>query len=61
MLEVKAKRNVRSGTLDLKYVEGPNADRLWGGSSGNDRALIEMDDTDARIGIVDGRFVPEPG
>ena len=60
-LEVKAKRDVRAGTLDPKYVEGPDADRLWGGSSGNDRAFIEMDDTDARIGIVDGRFVPEPG
>ena len=60
-LEVKAKRDVRAGTLDPKYVEGPDADRLWGGGTGNDRAFIEMDDTDARIGIVDGTFVPEPG
>jgi iron(II)-dependent oxidoreductase len=60
-LEVTAKRDVRAGELRPDDVEGPDADRLWGGSSGNDRAFIEMDDTDARIGIVDGRFAPEPG
>ncbi len=60
-LEVTAKRDVRAGELRPDDVEGPDADRLWGGSSGNDRAFVEMDDTDARIGIVDGRFTPEPG
>jgi iron(II)-dependent oxidoreductase len=60
-LEVTAKRDVRAGMLRPNDVEGPDADRLWGGSSGNDRAFIEMDDTDARIGILDGRFAPEPG
>ncbi len=60
-LEVTAKRDVRSGELRPDDVEGPDANRLWGGSSGNDRAFVEMDDTDARIGIVDGRFTPEPG
>ena len=50
-LEVTAKRDVRAGELRPVDVEGPGADRLWGGSSGNDRAFIEMDDTDARIGI----------
>ncbi|MCZ6483305.1 MAG: SUMF1/EgtB/PvdO family nonheme iron enzyme [Alphaproteobacteria bacterium] len=60
-LEVTAKRDVRAGELRPDDVEGPDADRLWGGSSGNDRAFIEMDDTDARIGIVEGRFSPEPG
>ena len=60
-LEVTAKRDVRAGELRPDDVEGPDANRLWGGSSGNDRAFIEMDDTDARIGIVDGRFAPEPG
>ncbi len=60
-LEVTVKRDVRAGELRPDGVEGPNANRLWGGSSGNDRAFIEMDDTDARIGIVDGRFAPEPG
>ena len=60
-LEITAKRVVRAGELRPDDVDGPDANRLWGGSSGNDRAFIEMDDTDARIGIVDGRFAPEPG
>jgi iron(II)-dependent oxidoreductase len=60
-LAVTARRDVRAGELRPDDVDGPDADRLWGGSSGNDRAFIEMDDTDARIGIVDGRFTPEPG
>ena len=60
-LKVKAKRDARAGELRPDDVERPDADRLWGGSKGNDRAFIEMDDTDARIGIVDGRFLPEPG
>ena len=59
-LEVTAKRDVRAGELRPDDVEGPDADRSWGGS-GNDRAFIEMDDTDARIGIADGLFTPEPG
>ena len=52
-LEVTAKRVVRAGELRPDDVEGPDVDRLWGGSSGNDRAFIEMDDTDARIGVVE--------
>ncbi len=60
-LEVKAKRDVRAGRLRPDDVEGPDADRLWGGRSGNNRAFMEMDDTDSRIAIVDGRFAPEPG
>lgn len=60
-LEVTAKRDVRAGELRPDDVEGSDANRLWGGSSGNDRAFIEMDDTDARIGILDGRFTHEPG
>ena len=60
-LAVTARRDVRAGELRPDDVEGPDADRLWGGSSGNDRAFIEMDDTDARIGIVNGRLAPEPG
>ncbi len=59
-LEVTAKRDVRAGELRPDDVEGPDSDRSWGGS-GNDRAFIEMDDTDARIGIVEGHFTPEPG
>jgi iron(II)-dependent oxidoreductase len=60
-LAVTARRDVRAGELRPDDVEGPDADRLWGGSRGNDRAFIEMDDTDARIGIADGHFAPEPG
>ena len=60
-LEVRAKRDVAAGTLRPDDVEGADADRLWGGAGGNDRAYIEMDDTDARIGIAGGRFTPEPG
>jgi iron(II)-dependent oxidoreductase len=60
-LTVTARRDAGAGTLRPDDVGGPDADRLWGGSSGNDRAFIEMDDTDARIGIADGRFLPEPG
>ena len=60
-LEVTAKRDVRAGALHPDDVEGPDADRLWGGAGGNARAFMEMDDSDARIGIVAGRFAPEPG
>ncbi len=59
-LEMTAKSDVRAGELRPDDVAGPDADRSWGGS-GNDRAFIEMDDMDARIGIVGGRFTPEPG
>lgn len=58
-LDVTARRDVHAGELRPEDVEGPDAVRLWGGGSGHDRALIEMDDTDARIGIAGGRFVPE--
>lgn len=60
-LDVTAVRDVAAGELRRADVEGPDADRLWGGAAGNDRAYIEMDDTDARIGIEDGRLTPEPG
>ena len=60
-LEIKARRDVRAGRLRPDDVEGADADRLWGGRRGNDRAFIELDDSDARIGIVDGRFAPAAG
>ncbi len=60
-LQIKARHDTRAGELDPGDVEGPDADRVWGGTGGNDRAFIEMDDTDARIGILGGRFAPEPG
>ncbi len=60
-LHVTAKRDARPGELRPEDVAGADADRLWGGRSGNDRAFIEMDDSDARIGITGGRLAPEPG
>ncbi len=60
-LAMAARPDVQAGELRPDDVEGPDADRLWGGSRGNDRAFIEMDDTDARIGITEGRFAAEPG
>ncbi len=60
-LRIEAGRDVAAGGLRPGDVAGPDADRLWGGSGGNARAYIEMDDSDARIAIVGGRFVPESG
>jgi iron(II)-dependent oxidoreductase len=60
-LEVTAARDVGAGTLDPSDVAGADADRLWGGSGGNPRAFIEMDDSDARIAIAGGRFAAAPG
>lgn len=60
-LDVTAARDVPAGELRPGDVAGPDAERLWGGSSGGDRTFIEMDDIDARIGVKNGRFVPEPG
>ena len=55
-LEVTARRDVRAGELRPDDVNGPDADPLRGGSSGNDRAFLEMDDTDARR--VEGPDMP---
>jgi iron(II)-dependent oxidoreductase len=60
-LDVVARRDVPAGELRPDDVGGADGDRLWGGTGGNRRAYIEMDDTDARIGIQGGRFQPEPG
>lgn len=57
-LDVTAARDVPPGELEGDDIEGPDADRLW---SGGGQAFIEMDDPDARIGIENGRFVPEAG
>ena len=56
-----ARRDVPAGELRPDDVGGADVDRLWGGTGGNPRAYIEMDDTDARIAIQGGRFQPEPG
>jgi iron(II)-dependent oxidoreductase len=60
-LRITARRDIPAGELHPEDVAGPDAARVWGGTAGNDRAYIEMDDTDARIGIENGRFAPEPG
>ncbi|MCZ6523898.1 MAG: SUMF1/EgtB/PvdO family nonheme iron enzyme [Alphaproteobacteria bacterium] len=60
-LEVTAKRDVAAGALRPEDVAGRDAGRLTGGSGGSARAFIEMDDSDARIAILGGRFVAEAG
>ena len=60
-LKVTARRDVTAGRLRPGDIIGPDADRVLGGNRGNDRAFIELDDGDARIGIVGGRFTPAPG
>ena len=58
-LDIRAVRDVAAGALRPDDVAGPDADRVWGGP-GNDNAFIELDDSDARIGIVGGRFASRP-
>ena len=60
-LDVAAARDIAAGALRPGDVAGADADRLWGGISGNPRAFIEMDDSDARIAIIGGRFAAAPG
>jgi len=60
-LEITPLRDVAAGALRPADVKGPDADRLWGGSDGNPRAFVEMDDSDARIAIAGGRLVAAPG
>jgi len=59
-LEVTLKRDVPAGALRSEDVEGPDADRVWDGSRGTERSYIEMDDSDAGIGIINGRFAAAP-
>lgn len=59
-LDITAVRDVGAGEVAPDDVTGPDADRLVGGRD-DTRAYVELDDTDARIGIAGGRFVPEPG
>lgn len=60
-LDIQAKHDLPAGELRPNDVSGKDADRVWGGDSGSTRTFIEMDDTDARIGIAKNRFTPEPG
>lgn len=57
-LDVTAARDVPAGELAPQDIKGPDAGLVWSGGS---QALIELDDPDARIGIDNGRFVPEAG
>ena len=57
-LAVKARRDVAARVLGPDDVGGADADRLWGGAGGNDRAFIAMDDTAARTAVSGGRFLP---
>jgi formylglycine-generating enzyme required for sulfatase activity len=60
-LKVTLKPDVGAGALSSEDVAGPDADRVWGGSRGGTRVFIELDDSDAGIEIINGRFAPSPG
>ncbi len=60
-LKVTLNRDSRAGELRPQDVAGPDADRVWGGRRGGTRVFIEMDDNDAGIEIINGRFAPSPG
>ena len=46
------------GRLQEGDVTGADADRVLGGPRANVRTFIELDDEDAQIGLIDGRFAP---
>lgn len=58
-LDVHARRDAPAGRVTRKHVGGGDAGRLF--TDGAGRVLIELDDSDARIAIVSGRFAPAPG
>ena len=60
-LDIRRLGDARAGAVRSDDVAGPDADRVRGGSVPNPRTFIELDDSDARIGIAAGRFVPAPG
>lgn len=61
LLAVTPGRDVAAGELRPGDVTGPDADRVSSAGRRRGRTYIELDDTDARIGIAAGRFVPESG
>jgi formylglycine-generating enzyme required for sulfatase activity len=61
-LDVRPRRDAPAGRVAPPDVGGHDADRLFSSRTTPDRpVLVELDDEDSRIGIVNGRFTPEPG
>ena len=60
-LEIKPKRDIEAGALSASDVSGPDARRVWRTGDTRFLAFIELDDSDAQIGIYIGRFAPGPG
>jgi len=60
-LDFAAPRDADSGKAQAGDIQGPDAHRLMVGQSGGNTAYVELDDTDARIGIRNGKFVAAGG
>lgn len=58
-LDVRIQRDAPAGGVTPGDVRGLDAGRLF--TDGAARVLIELDDSDARIALSTGRFVPAPG
>jgi iron(II)-dependent oxidoreductase len=58
-LDVRILRDAPAGDLSPDDVQGADARQLFTGGAGG--VLIELDDSDARIGLAAGRFAPAPG
>lgn len=58
-LNVRVVRDAQAGRARSDDVQGPDAALLFG--DGAERPLIELDDSDARITLSAGRFVPASG
>ncbi len=59
-LDATAVRDAAAGRVRKDDVKGADAALLFDGG-GTAMPLIELDDEDARIGLANGRFVPQPG
>lgn len=58
-LDVRILQDAPAGRMRLDDVEGADAKLLL--DEGSERPYIELDDSDARIALSAGRFVPAPG
>jgi iron(II)-dependent oxidoreductase len=58
-LDVRVLRDAVAGSARPDDVQGADAAMLF--DDGAEQPLIEIDDSDARIALSDGRFVPAPG
>jgi iron(II)-dependent oxidoreductase len=58
-LDVRVVGDAQAGRVRLDDVEGPDRTLLF--DDGAERPLIELGDSDVRIALAAGRFVPAPG